>query len=398
MSGSRWVICWMAIFVGLLAGPIRGAEDDLERALTAEKAELDSLKARLEADRRRLRQTHTEEQTVSETLDRLDRDIVQIRGELRNLQRREQEMAGSLRTTQRDLGRVEDRLRVREEGMAQRLREMYKLGRWGTLRMLFSSVSFTDALRRLRYLSRVAWQDRRDYEAIRANRKRVGNVLSLQRVQYAHQRALLQAKMEAGRALEETKDDRERRLQRLRSDASAMARAIREHREAIAQADTKIQELIQKIQDQQHRGRRLAELPPFDFEAHRGRLRRPVAGEVVSRFGRHQDPDLKTWTFNRGINLAATAGTQVRAVAPGEAVLVDWFRGYGQFVLLRHPGGFYSLYGHLEAVLVNRGEILAEGAAIGTVGSTGRLDGRSQLHFEIMQGEQALDPIVWLSP
>ncbi len=372
------------------------AQEDLKRALGVEQAALDSLKAKLGADQRRLKVTETEERTVSEDLGRLERDIVQIRGELRNLKRRERELAGRVGTAKGKLERLEGWLKVRQEGLGQRLRELYKMGRRGRLQVLFSAVSFADVLKRLRYLSRIAQQDQRDYRAIRADRERVGKALALQRTQYRHQRTLLKAKQEIKRALEVRVADRARQLKRLQADRSAMGRAIREKREVIAQSDERVRHLIQEMQEQERWGQRLAVQPLFDFEAHRGRLRPPVEGKVVARFGRHQDAELKTWTFNRGVNLAAPEGTEVRAVAPGEVVLVDWFPGYGQFVLLRHPGEFYTLYGHLASVLVNRGELMAEGAGIGTVGSTGRLDGKPQLHFEIMRGEEPLDPTKWL--
>ena len=116
------------------------------------------------------------------------------------------------------------------------------------------------------------------------------------------------------------------------------------------------------------------------------------------KFGRVKDPELGTWTMNRGVAIAADAGTDVLAIAPGEVMLVDWWRGYGQLVLLRHPRGYYTLYSHLQSRSVEQGEILNEGALIGTVGSTGRLDGVPQLHFEIMEQEQALNPVEWLVP
>jgi murein DD-endopeptidase MepM/ murein hydrolase activator NlpD len=139
-------------------------------------------------------------------------------------------------------------------------------------------------------------------------------------------------------------------------------------------------------------------LPDFDFTGKRGALPWPVRGKILTRFGRVQDPDLGTWTMNRGVTISAGAGTDVLAVAPGEVMLIDWWRGYGQLVLLRHPSGYYTLYSHLESRSVEIGEILAEGALIGTVGSTGRLDGVPQLNFEIMQEEQPLDPTGWLEP
>ena len=388
-------VVWMVVLAAYL--PV-GAQEDLKGALEAEQAALDSLKSKLESDQKQLEATQSEQRTLSLTLGQLERDIVRIQTELRTVQRRERELSERVGLGRLELGRIEDRLNVRQEGMAQRLREVYKLGRHGGIQILFSADSFSDALKRLRYLSRIAVQDQRDYRAIRVDRKRVGDGLTLQRTQYTHQRALRQAKERARAQLDARIDERSRRLKRLQSDASAMAEAIQENKEAIARSDERVRKLILEIQERERLGQRLAELPAFDMEAHRGSLRRPVSGRVVARFGRHQDPELKTWTFNRGVNLAAPEGTEVQAVAPGEVVLVDWFPGYGQFLLLRHPGGFYTLYGHLASVLVNQGDIMPGAAIIGTVGSTGRLDGSPQLHFEIMQGEEPLDPGVWLSP
>ncbi|MDP6776570.1 MAG: peptidoglycan DD-metalloendopeptidase family protein [Candidatus Latescibacteria bacterium] len=407
----------LCIFAGVIAlavvvatGDQARAQEDLKGALKAEQAALDSLKSKLESDQKRLEEAKSEQRTVSATLGQLERDIVRIQTELRTVQRRERELSERVGSGRLELGKIEDRLRVRQEGMAQRLREVYKLGRragvqvlespgiFTTLQILFSADSFSEGLKRLRYLSRIAVQDQRDYRAIRVDRRRVGNALTLQRTQYTHQRALRQAKERAKAQLDARIEERSRRLKRLRSDASAMAEAIRENKEAIARSDERVRKLILEIQERERLGQRLAELPEFDMEGHRGSLRRPVAGRVVASFGRYQDPELKTWTFNRGVNLAASEGTDVHAVAPGEVVLVDWFPGYGQFLLLRHPGGFYTLYGHLASVLVNQGDIMAAQAIIGTVGSTGRLDGTPQLHFEIMRGEEPLDPGVWLTP
>ncbi|MDA0746480.1 MAG: peptidoglycan DD-metalloendopeptidase family protein, partial [bacterium] len=248
------------------------------------------------------------------------------------------------------------------------------------------------ALKRVRYLSRIAEQDRQDYEAIRVSRKRVDNVLQLQQTQHEHQRALLKAKQVSEQRLSEHVTQREKELRRLRVDASARRREIQKTEAALAESSERIAQMIQELQ----RRKQLTELPPFDFPGHRGKLRKPVAGKVVERFGRRQEPELKTWTFHRGVNLAAPEGKDVVAVAPGEVVMVDWFPGYGQFVLLRHPGGFFTLYGHLASVQVNRSQLLAEGATLGQVGSTGRVDGVPQLHFEIMEGEQPLDPMGWI--
>ena len=373
------------------------AQVDLQRQLQEEQAALDSLKAKMAADQKRLKQTRTKQRFESEALEGLERDMLRVRGELRGVERVERELHNRVRATGKEVSIVETRMESREIGIASRLREMYKLGRRGPLEILFSSASFPEAFRRLRYLSRVADQDRRDYEGIRADRKKSNDFLNLQRTQYARQQALLKAKEQKENSLKNMVSVKATTLQQLRNDESARQKAIKESQEKQAESEAKLAEIIQTIQ-RQRLGGRLDALPDFDFAAQRGSLQPPVTGKVVVQFGRQQDPDLKTWTFNRGINLAAPEGTDVRAVAPGEVVLVDWFPGYGRFVLLRHPDDYFTLYGHLADVSdrVEVGAILADASLVGTVGSTGRLDGKPQLHFELMKGEEPLDPESWL--
>ena len=369
------------------------AQADLQEALAEERAALDSLKARLESDREQLEQAKSRQKAVSLDLERRERDIVRIRGELRSLARGQGKLSRRLGTAKRELARVDARRKVRELEISSRMREMYKLGRRGTLRILFSADSFTEAFRRLRYLSRVAAQDRRDFEAIQHDRKRISGVLRLQAVRHERQKALLSVKRRTEDRLANRVRRREAELKRLRRDADARSEAVRKTQAALAASSERIGRIIQETQD----WRRHTALPPFDFSSHRGRLPRPVPGGVVVRFGRRQDPELKTWTFNRGINIAAPAGIEVRAVAPGTVALVDWYPGYGQFVLLHHPGGYYTLYGHLAEVHVLPKQPVIQAAVLGTVGSTGRIDGTPQLHFQIMRGEEPVNPALWLA-
>lgn len=119
-----------------------------------------------------------------------------------------------------------------------------------------------------------------------------------------------------------------------------------------------------------------------------GRLTWPVNGQVISSFGPKKDG-----LHNDGVNIAAPAGTSVRAAQGGSVVYAgNEIRGFGNLVLIRHPGGLTTAYAHLDQILVKRGQKVTKGAAIATVGTTGGVD-RAQLHFEIRRGRNALDPI-----
>ena len=105
---------------------------------------------------------------------------------------------------------------------------------------------------------------------------------------------------------------------------------------------------------------------------------------------------LKTWTFNRGIDIGAPLGADVRTIASGQVVLVGWLRGYGKYILIYHGDRYFSLYGHLKDIFVMEGDPVRDEDLLATVGSTGSLDG-PKLHFEILNGREAQDPLIWLS-
>lgn len=114
----------------------------------------------------------------------------------------------------------------------------------------------------------------------------------------------------------------------------------------------------------------------------------PVAGQVVSRFGPKPGG-----LHNDGINIRAPRGTPVRAMTGGEVVYAgNELRGFGNLVLIRHPGGLTTAYAHLDRIAVQRGDRISRGQAIATVGNTGGVD-PAQLHFEIRKGRKAIDPV-----
>jgi murein DD-endopeptidase MepM/ murein hydrolase activator NlpD len=113
----------------------------------------------------------------------------------------------------------------------------------------------------------------------------------------------------------------------------------------------------------------------------------PVKGRILSGFGPGPGG-----THNDGINIAAAAGTPVRAVEDGVVAYVgNELRGFGNLVLLKHPNGWMSAYAHCEATLVKKGARVRRGDTIARVGATGAV-GEPQLHFELRRGTRAIDP------
>jgi murein DD-endopeptidase MepM/ murein hydrolase activator NlpD len=93
-----------------------------------------------------------------------------------------------------------------------------------------------------------------------------------------------------------------------------------------------------------------------------------------------------------GVDLAVTIGTPVRAVGGGTVLDSGNDPEYGIFVLLSHPDGYASKYGHLSRSLVRTGQLVDAGEVIGLSGNTGRSTA-PHLHLEIRQGDETIDPL-----
>jgi murein DD-endopeptidase MepM/ murein hydrolase activator NlpD len=116
-------------------------------------------------------------------------------------------------------------------------------------------------------------------------------------------------------------------------------------------------------------------------------LRWPVDGRVLSGFGAKPGG-----RFNDGVNLKASAGAPVRAAGDGVVAYAgDAIPGFGNLVLIQHPGGWVTAYGHAEALLVTRGTRVGAGDVIARAGSTGAVT-EPQVHFEIRRGRTPVDP------
>ena len=119
----------------------------------------------------------------------------------------------------------------------------------------------------------------------------------------------------------------------------------------------------------------------------------PVSGKVVKGYGASADGQR-----NDGVNIAATKGDQVKAAAGGEVVYAgSELAGFGNLVLIRHPGGWVTAYAHSDTVMVREGDLVRQGQAIATVGSTGNAGG-PQVHFELRKGKEPVDPSLHLPP
>ena len=117
----------------------------------------------------------------------------------------------------------------------------------------------------------------------------------------------------------------------------------------------------------------------------------PVRGPIVSPFG-----SIGKGRNNDGINIKAARGTAVKAADSGTVAYAgNELKGFGNLILIKHYDGWITAYAHNDKLLVKKGQKVARGEKIATVGTTGGVNA-PQLHFETRRGKKAVNPKSYL--
>ncbi len=114
----------------------------------------------------------------------------------------------------------------------------------------------------------------------------------------------------------------------------------------------------------------------------------PVSGIITSRFGNRES--IRT-SGHTGLDIAAPAGTPIKAAADGTVTFSGYSGGYGYVVKMDNGNGVETYYGHCSALYVSAGETVEAGDVIAAVGSTGNSTG-NHLHFEVRVNGSVVNP------
>ena len=133
----------------------------------------------------------------------------------------------------------------------------------------------------------------------------------------------------------------------------------------------------------------------LSFPAHKGLLIMPVNGKIMNLFGSYKNPKYNITNFRSGIDIKADHGEPVRSVFKGKVIYSDWFKGYGNMIIINHGNSYYTVYAHMEETFKSKGDAVDVGEVIATVGDTGSMTG-AKLYFEVRHHGKPINPLKWL--
>ena len=267
---------------------------------------------------------------------------------------------------------------------------IYKNKNVGLSNYIFNSQSFSQMIYRLKYFNIIS----------EINQDSVNKIKTTQRYnkQKTKEIELLMSRVESSKSSKKNEiaqlSDKKRYQEKLLSQLKNEERLVKLEIDKQLQQIKSLEQLRKKIiaEKEKYNAQQLASLNKIDrdIRKYKGKLQWPVKGKIVKSFGPQWNPKLNTTLDNPGIDISASATTPVKSVFDGYVSTITFIAGYGTTVIVDHNNSYYTVFTHLENLLITEDINIREGQNIGYVSK------ENIIHFEIWGNNQKLNPEGWL--
>jgi septal ring factor EnvC (AmiA/AmiB activator) len=365
----------LLLFLLVLPAHSQTANPDLERI----RGEISRLRKKLEDVRAQTRTAERELEEVGIELDIRTREL-QIAVDLQKQIEQEQKAVAA------QVGDVAQRIVQQKTFLRRRLAALYRLGELSYLRLLMSIDERRNPVEAMSMLSYLVARDSRAvtrFQAMRAQLDARTADLADKERRVAEIREIVEQRRAA---VATTYAQRERMVTALRTAGSSSERQISE----LEEKAKRLERLLDFLSSRQE-----GVEAKVDVRAYAGALGWPAQGKIIEQFGLQRNAKFSTVTFNNGVKIAAPPGAEVRSVFVGTVLFSQWFKGYGNLIILDHGNRVFSLYGNVKSPSVAVGEHVNAGQPIAGVGESE--EARSgYLYFEIRRDNKPENPQKWL--
>ncbi|MBL8028801.1 MAG: peptidoglycan DD-metalloendopeptidase family protein [Fibrobacteres bacterium] len=355
--------------------------------------ELESIRDEISKNRAEINKLSSKESNLMRKLKRIDNDIALITRYMKKLDDQEKALVKDIDYTQVILVKTSNSLTERKGLLRERMRSIYKKGRFDELDLLFNSGSISDYFRRNALFRYIAESDRALIKGITRKQKDFENtkVRLENRLDDVH--AIIKERESQQAVLEKQKEARTKILSEVKGKKSEYLKQVKE----LQQRQADINRIIASLGSTRKKksGSKPLSGDYGDFGKLHGKLNWPAKGSISKPYGTNVHPVYNTKTINYGIDIETAEGAQVSSVAEGEVAHTGVMGSFGNFVIVEHSDGFYTLYANLARVSVSKGGKVKAGSSLGVTGSSASADG-AKLHFELRRERQVLDPTDWL--
>jgi septal ring factor EnvC (AmiA/AmiB activator) len=386
-------ISLLIIFFVIVNAHAKEKREKLEDEVIKRKEKLRDLDKQLKETKEEITKVEQKELSTVNQLNAIDKKLSANQSELKRLNRKLEKLKKDVLVTDDHLNQMNQDIAARKKLFTERLLALYKYKRsGGILRTIFSSQSYLDLSQRTKFIVIVLNQDREHInhflEQLALTKEKKAALEDNRKSLEKTKNSIVKKKSQ----INKQKKEKSALLEKTRKEKKLYMAAVKELEKSSQELQSLIDGLKEKLTGTKGRfipskGKRFATL--------KGKLPLPLSGKILSTYGKKIDPKLNTVLFQKGIEIAAQQGEEIKAIHEGKILYADWFKGYGNIVIVDHGDSYYSLSAHLSQINKRVGDRVEAGEVIALSGDTGSLKGPC-LYFELRHHGEPLDPSKWL--
>ncbi len=378
-----------SLVMGALSVRSRGASQAHVNEL---KQQLTSITKRKEEASAKVASLRAKKNDVLAEIEQIDAEIAAAEEEIELQQQVIDELGVMIAEKSVELAESEKREAEQYEKLKDRVRVMYENGATSYLAILLSADDFSDFLSRYEVVSQISAYDKQLLEELRRIKESIASQKASLEADKADAEEVKAGMDENKAALEVKLAERQARMEEI----TAAENAAKADYSDIAKEEEKLSDAIKKeAAELAAEAARAAAAAKASSTYVGGSFQWPLPASnniVTCRFGMRTHPITGVYKLHTGVDLRATAGTNVYAANSGTVTRATYSAAYGNYVMIDHGGGIVTLYGHMRRLTVSKGQTVSRGTVIGYVGSTGYSTG-PHLHFEVIKNGEYTNPL-----
>lgn len=378
--------------------PVYATKQDVEAA-KQKASSLEQEKQKVEATLKNLESLKTD---AAAYVKQLDGSLAALNDELEELAGQILAKEGDIAATQAELEAAKAVEEKQYQDMKLRIKYMYERGETSYIDMLLQADDMVQLMNRAEYISKISEYDRRKMDEYVETKDSIAaheEKLQEERVQLLGMQEQTQAKQASVETLLAQKS---RELKNFESQINVAEGQISEYERDIQAQENKVRQLEEEIRRKEEEARKAAEAAGKSYKTvSLGDIRFiwpcPSSSRITSAFGGRSSPTEGASSNHQGIDIGASTGSAIVAAASGTVVVSTYSYSAGNYIMINHGGGVYTVYMHCSQLLASEGQQVSQGQTIARVGSTGYSTG-PHLHFGVRAGGRYVNPQNYVSP
>lgn len=335
--------------------------------------------------------------------------VKRLDGDLENLNQELDSLAGQIADKEADIavtGQELEQARQTEEkqyaDMKLRIKYMYERGDTSYIDMLLQSEDMAQLMNRAEYIKKISQYDRKKMDEYVATKEAIAaqeQALKDDREELLELQDSTEAKQQS---VETLLSEKSKELKNFESQIHAAEGQLGEYEKDLKAQESRIKQLEAEIKRKEEEARKAAEAAGKSYKTvNLGDISFiwpcPSSSRITSGFGGRSSPTEGASSNHQGIDIGASSGSAIVAAASGTVVVSTYSYSAGNYIMINHGGGVYTVYMHCSQLLASEGQEVKQGQTIAKVGSTGYSTG-PHLHFGIRSGGRYVNPQAYVSP